>query len=77
MGSRSVGDLPFNISGFPWNLSSSQLLPGPLGSLTQTSSGGLPRSQDEIVAGMQRELSAERGRMGRISLTQSMETMQQ
>ena len=72
-----MGDLPFAISGFPWNLPSSQLPPGPLGSLSQTSSGGLPRSQDEIVAGMQRELSAERGRMGRISLSQSIENMQQ
>ena len=78
--SRSVGDLPFNMAGFPWNLSSSQLLPGQLGqlgSLSQTSSGVLSRSHEDVVAGMQRELSAERGRMGRISLSQSIEPLQQ
>ncbi len=77
--SRSVGDQPYAISGFPWNLPSSYLLSGPLGSLTQQSSGGLSRmpSQDEMAGAMQRELSAERGRMGRISLSQSMDTMQQ
>ena len=75
VGSRSVGDLPFNISGFPWNLPPSQLLPGPLSSLSQTSSGSLPK--EDIMTVMQRELSAERGRMGRISLSQSIDTMQQ
>lgn len=81
--SRSVGDQPFSISGFPWALPSPYLLSGPLGSLTQTSSGSLSRmpSHDEVFASMQasmqRELSAERQRMGRISLTQSMESMQQ
>ena len=79
MGSRSVGDQPFAMTGFPWPLPSSYLLSGPLGSLAQTSSGSLSRmpSQDEVGAGIQRELSAERGRMGRISLSQSMDTMQQ
>lgn len=79
MGSRSVGDQPFAMSSFPWNLPSSYLLSGPLGSLAQTSSGGLSRmpSQDEVGTGIQRELSAERGRMGSISLSQSMDTMQQ
>ena len=80
VGSRSVGDLPFNMAGFPWSLSSSQLLPGQLGqlgSLSQTSSGVLSRSHEDVIAGMQRELSAERGRMGRISLSQSLEPLQQ
>ena len=78
--SRSVGDQPFAAAGFPWSLPSSYMLSGPLGALTQTSSGSLsrlPSQADEVALGLQRELSAERGRMGRISLSQSMDSMQQ
>ena len=78
--SRSVGDQPFAAAGFPWSLPSSYMLSGPLGTLTQTSSGSLsrlPSQADEVALGLQRELSAERGRMGRISLSQSMDSMQQ